>query len=157
LADVDAARFERETYERLVTPMPTFGIDAGYRRRDIPAGSFTGAPFANTLTAVWPDRELLFSVSVPVPLFDRQQEPRARSTGRSLLAQAKLGTARATVRSELESTWATYEAAQRAAATVATMSALIERDVEFVERAVRAGAFDALTRTQALRRLSETG
>jgi len=37
------------------------------------------------------------------------------------------------------------------------MSAAIDRDVTFVEQAVRAGAFDALQRTQALRRLLESG
>src|SRR5207244_798708 len=96
LAEIDAAKFERTTFERLATPMPTFGIDAGYTRRDIPTGAFSGTLFANTLTAIWPDRELVFNVSLPIPLFDRQQEPRARATGRILTAEAKLRTARAT-------------------------------------------------------------
>lgn len=157
LSEIDAAKFERQTFERLVTPMPTFGVDAGYTRRDIPSGAFSGNLFANTLTAIWPDRELVFNVSVPIPLFDRQQEPRARATGRLLTAEAKLRTARATVRSELESTWATVDAAQRAAQAVANMPSVIDRDTDFVEQAVRAGAFDALTRTQALRRLADTG
>lgn len=157
LSEIDAATFERETFERLITPMPTFGIDAGYTRRDIPGGTFSGSLFANTLTAIWPNRELVFNVSVPLPLFDRQQEPRARATGRLLTADAKLRTARTTVRSELESTWATVDAAQRAAEAVANLPAVIDRDANFVEQAVRAGAFDALTRTQALRRLAEAG
>jgi cobalt-zinc-cadmium efflux system outer membrane protein len=157
LSEIDGAKFERATFERLVTPMPTFGFDAGYTRRDIPSGAFTGSLFANTLTAVWPDRELVFNVSLPIPLFDRQQEPRARATGRLLTAEAKLRTTRATVRSELEETWATVDAAQRAADAVANMPAVIDRDTNFVEQAVRAGAFDALTRTQALRRLADTG
>lgn len=157
LSEIDAATFERQTFERLITPMPTFGIDAGYTRRDIPAGAFSGNLFANTLTAIWPDRELVLNMSVPLPLFDRQQEPRARATGRLLTAEAKLRTARSTVRSELESTWATIDAAQRAADAVANMPAVIDRDTTFVEQAVRAGAFDALTRTQALRRLVDTG
>ena len=96
-------------------------------------------------------------VNVSIPLFDRQQEPRARATGRLLAAEARLRATRATVRSELESTWATFEAAQRAAAAVANMLPVIDRDIGFVEQAVRAGAFDALTRTQALRRLIESG
>jgi len=157
LAEVDAARFEQATYERLANPMPTFGVDAGYSRRDIPAGSFSGIPFAGNLTALWPDRELVFNVSVPLPFFDRQQEPRARATGRLLTGEAKLRTVRAAVRSELESVWATYDAAQRAAQAVSTMPGVLDRDADFIEQAVRAGAFDALTRTQALRRLAETG
>jgi len=157
LSEIDAATFEGKMFERLIKPMPTFGIDAGYTRRDIPSGAFSGNLFANTLTAVWPDRELVFNMSVPIPLFDRQQEPRARATGRLLTAEAKLRMARATARSELESTWATVDAARRAADAVANMPAVIDRDADFVEQAVRAGAFDALTRTQALRRLADTG
>jgi cobalt-zinc-cadmium efflux system outer membrane protein len=157
VADVNAATLERETFERLALPMPTFGIDVGYTRRDIPIGSFSGTPFAPLLTAVWPDRELIFSVGVPLTVFDRQHEARARSTGRLLMAQAALRMARLTVLSELESTWATYDAAHQAATAVADMPALIARDDGFVEQAVRAGAFDSLARTQALRRLAETG
>jgi outer membrane protein, heavy metal efflux system len=156
-SEIDAAKFERETFERLITPMPTFGIDTGYTRRDIPSGSFSGNIFANTLMAIWPDREVVFSVNVPIPLFDRQQEPRARASGRLLTAEAKLRTARATVWSELEGTWATLEAAHRGAEAVANMPSLVERDTTFIEQALRVGAFDALTRTQALRRLAETG
>jgi hypothetical protein len=37
------------------------------------------------------------------------------------------------------------------------MDATIERDTSFVEQAVRAGAVDAVQRTQALRRLVESG
>lgn len=157
VAEIDAAKFEREMFERLVTPTPTFGLNSGSNRRDIPAGSFAGSPFAGALTANWPDRDLVFSVTVPLPFFDRQQEPRARATGRLLTGEAKLRTARATVRSELESAWATFAAAQRAVQASANMPTLIDRDTDFVEQAVRAGAFDALTRTLALRRLADSG
>jgi cobalt-zinc-cadmium efflux system outer membrane protein len=156
-AEVTAATFEGQMLARLVTPMPTLGLDVDSARRDIPAGAFTGDPFANSLSALWSDRELVFNMTVPVPVFDRQQEPRARATGRLLTAEARLETVRGTVRSELDSAWATFVAAQRAAQAVATMPALIDRDTDFVEQAVRAGAFDALTRTQALRRLTDTG
>jgi hypothetical protein len=40
---------------------------------------------------------------------------------------------------------------------VGLMPATIDRDVTFIEQAVRAGAFDSLQRTQALRRLVESG
>jgi cobalt-zinc-cadmium efflux system outer membrane protein len=156
-SDIDVARFEREMFERLAKPVPTFGIDGGYTRRDIPVGAFSGAPFASSLSAVWPDYELVFSATVPLSLFDRQLEPRARATGRVLAAEARLRTVRATVWSELEAAWAAAEAAQGAVRAVAGMPALIDRDAAFVEQAVRAGAFDALSRTQALRRLTDSG
>ncbi len=156
-AEVEAAKSERELFERLVTPTPTFGMTYGFQRRDIPLGSFAGAALANALTAVWPDRELTFTVTVPMPFFDRQQESRARATGRMLAAEAKLRSARADVRTELASTWADLQAATRSLEAVASMPATIDRDVNFVEQAVRAGAFDAVQRTQALRRLIEAG
>ena len=157
LAEIDAATFERQMFERLVTPMPTFGLSTGYNRRDIPAGSFSGTPLAAPLTANWVDRDLTFSLSLPLPLFDRQLEPRARATGRLLTAEARLRTARAGVRTELESTWNAYDAAARTLQAVADTPTIIERDAGFVEQAVRAGAFDAMTRYVALRRLEETG
>jgi len=156
-AELDAAKFEQQLFARLVTSTPTFGLAYGYQRRDIPAGSFSGGPFASALTAAWPDRELTFNVSLPLPFFDRQQEPRAKATGRILTADAKLQSARADVRAELASAWADLQAASRALEAVASMPATIDRDVSFVEQAVRAGAFDAVQRTQALRRLVEAG
>jgi hypothetical protein len=89
-AEFEAAKSEREMFERLVTPAPSLGMAYGYQRRDIPSGSFSGTPFANSLTALWPDRELTFNVSLGIPFFDRQQEPRATATGRILAAEAKM-------------------------------------------------------------------
>ena len=157
LAEIDAATFERETFARLVRPMPTFGLSSGYNRSEIPTGSFSGTPFAGTLRANWPDRDLVFNVSLPIPLFDRQVEPRARATGRLLTAEARARTARADVRTELESAWAAFDAATRALQAVADTPTLIDRDAGFVEQAVRAGAFDAVTRSLALRRLDDAG
>jgi outer membrane protein TolC len=73
------------------------------------------------------------------------------------MAEAKLRTARADVRAELASSWATLQAAARALQRVAPTGAMIDRDVTFVEQAVGAGAFDTLTRTLELRRLQEAG
>jgi outer membrane protein, heavy metal efflux system len=156
-AEVDAAMFERETYERLVAPAPTFGLNGGYTRSEIPQGSFRGLALAAPLSATWPDRELVFTASLPLPFFDRQQEPRARATARLLSGEADMRAARATVHSELESTWAALDSATRAAQAVANVPALVDRDADFVEQAVRAGAFDAVMRTQALRRLLDAG
>jgi hypothetical protein len=144
-------------FERLVTPAPTFGIAYGFQRRDIPSGAFSGTLTASSLTALWPDRELTFNVNIGIPWFDRQQEPRARATGRILAAEAPRERVRADVRTELVSAWATFQAASRSLAMVGLMPATIDRDVTFIEQAVRAGAFDSLQRTQALRRLVESG
>lgn len=156
-AELSAAQFERQVAERLMTPMPTFGLDAGNQRRDIPAGSFQGVPLFPSVSATWTDPEVSFNIAVPIPLFDRQREPRARATARILAAQAQVAVARADVRSELGSAWEALQAARRALQAVAVIPALVDRDITFVDQAVRAGAFDALTRTQALRRLDESG
>jgi cobalt-zinc-cadmium efflux system outer membrane protein len=156
-AEVQAARFERQVSERLMRPMPTFGVDAGTQRREIPLGSFTGQPFTPTLSARWRDPEVSFSVTVPIPLFDRQREARARATARILEAEAQLAVVRSMVRNELQAAWEQLQAAQRAWQAVAATTAMIDRDTTFVEQAVRAGAFDAVTRTQTLRRLEEAG
>ncbi len=156
-AELDAARFEQRMFERLAKPMPTFGIEFGSQRRDIPAGSFSGAPFAGSLTAVWPDRELGMNISVPLPVFDKQQESRARSTGRILTAEAELRVVRADVRSELEISWLALQSATRAAQAVSGTRELVDRDAGFLDQAVRAGALDAVARSISLRRLEEAG
>jgi cobalt-zinc-cadmium efflux system outer membrane protein len=156
-ADVDAARFEDQTFERLVIPPVTFGVDYGRQRTDIPLGAFSGVPVAGGLKANWNDADLAFSVGVPIPLFNRQREPRARATARILAAEARLRAVRADVWSELETTWAALRAAARAFESVAPTSTIVDRDAMFVEQAVRAGQFDAITRSLALRRLEEAG
>jgi cobalt-zinc-cadmium efflux system outer membrane protein len=154
-AEIDAATFERQTFERLVKPIPTFGLASAYNRRDIPVGSFSGAPFANSLMSNWSEPEILFNVSLPIPLFDRQLEPRARATGRLVAAEARAQRVRADVRAELESAWVALESAAGALQGVGDTSLLIDRDAGFIDQAVRAGQFDAVTRSFALRRLEE--
>lgn len=157
LAEIDAARFERETFERLTRGPVTLGLDYGRERREIPLGGFTGTPLAGGLTASWADSDLVFNVTVPLPLFNRQLEPRARATGRLLSAEAALQRVRADVSTEIRSAWDAFVAAARAVQTVAATPAILNRDAGFVEQAVRAGQFDATTRVIALRRLEDAG
>ena len=157
MAEIDAARFERDTFARLTRGPLTLGLDYGRERRDIPAGSFGGAPFASGLTASWADSDLVFNVTVPLPWFNRQLEPRARATGRLLAAEAALQRVRADVSAEIHVAWDTLVAAARAVQTVAATPAILNRDAGFIEQAVRAGQFDATTRVIALRRLEDAG
>jgi hypothetical protein len=105
-AEVRAAQLERQMFERLVMPMPTFGVDYGRQRRDIPVGSFAGAPVAGALSANWTDIDVVLNVGLPLPLFSRQRENRARATGRIHAAEAKVRLVRADVQSELNANWA---------------------------------------------------
>lgn len=157
MSEVDAARLERETFERLTRGPVTLGLDYGRERRDIPAGSFSGAPFASGLTANWADSDLVFNVTVPLPFSNRQLEPRARATGRMLAAEAALRRVRADVNAELQSARDAFVAAARVVQTVAATPGILNRDAGFIEQAVRAGQFDATTRVIALRRLEDAG
>lgn len=157
MAEINAARFERDTFERLSRGPLTFGLEYGRERRDIPAGRFTGAPFAGGLSANWPDSDLVFNVIAPLPLFNRQLEPRARATGRILAAEAALQRVRADAGAELRLAWDALVAANRVAQSVAATPAILNRDAGFIEQAVRAGQFDATTRVIALRRLEDAG
>lgn len=157
VSDIEAARFERDVFNRLATGPVTFGLEYGQERREIPAGRFSGSLLANGLSAKWSDSELMFTVMVPLPLFNRQLEPRARATGRLLAAEPALRRVRADVNAELGSAWDALVAAARALQSVLATSAILSRDVDFVEQAVRAGLFDATTRVVTLRRLEEAG
>ena len=156
-ADLETAHFEQQMFERLVNSPLTFGIDYGRKQSDIPLGAFTGVPLTGGLKANWTDSDLVFSVSVPVPMFNRQREPRARATARILTAEARVRAARADVRNEMETAWVAFQTAARALETVTGTSAIVDRDASFIEQAVRAGQFDATTRALALRRIEEAG
>jgi cobalt-zinc-cadmium efflux system outer membrane protein len=157
LSDIDAAQFERQVFDRLARSPVTFGLDYAQERREIPLGRLSGSPSASGLSAKWPDSELVFNVTVPLPLFNRQLESRARATGRVLIAEATLRRVRADVAAELRSAWDALVAASSALQRVSATPVILSRDVEFVEQAVRAGLFDATTRVTMLRRLEEAG
>ncbi|HXE79943.1 MAG TPA: TolC family protein [Vicinamibacterales bacterium] len=157
MSEVEAARLEREVFERLARGPITFGLDYTRERREIPRGRFSGAALAGGLAANWLDSDLAFSVTVPLPLFNRQLEPRARATARILAAEATLRRVRADVTAELSSAWEALVAAARAVQSVSGTAAILDRDVKFVEQAVRAGQFNAITRVITLRRLEEAG
>jgi outer membrane protein TolC len=156
-AELRAARLELTTYERMMLPVPTLGVDYSTSRRDIPAGSFSGSSGVEDLSANWTDAELGFSVTVPLPLFDRQTQPRAKASARMFAATAQLDAARADVRAELGASWATLQAAANALDAVAQTPTVIERDFTLLEQALRAGEIDAVARAQSLRRLQDAG
>jgi cobalt-zinc-cadmium efflux system outer membrane protein len=94
---------------------------------------------------------------VPLPVFDRQQLAKVEATARIAEAEARFSTTTATVGAELEGAWARIAAAREAYAALAGAPAIIEREFELLERAVRAGALDAVAQAQAIRRLLDAG
>jgi outer membrane efflux protein len=74
-----------------------------------------------------------------------------------LVAEATLRRVRAEASAELRSAWERLVTAARALQSVLGTSAILNRDVDLVEQAVRAGFFDSTTRVIALQRLEEAG
>ena len=155
-AELRAARRELDTYMRLIWPIPTLGVDYAYRRRDIAVGSFSG-PGASALSANWVDNEVGFSLTLPLPLFDRQTQGRAKASARIFAAEARLASVRADVRAQLATAWSSLTAASGAFDALAGTSAIIERQFTLLDRALRAGVLDAVARTLAIRRLEDAG
>jgi cobalt-zinc-cadmium efflux system outer membrane protein len=153
-SELDAARLTLSLHERLVWPIPTLSLGYGWQRRDLPPGAFASAP---GLSASWTDQELSFGLSFPLPLFERQREPRARAFARIQSAQAALRVAWGGARARLATSWTGFRTAADALRELSGTPAILNREFDLIERAVRAGALDALARAQALRRLSEAG
>lgn len=153
-ADVRAARLQLKTYNRMIWPTLTLRVSYGYRRRDIPDGSFMG-PSAAGLSALWTDTEVAFSLGLPIPVFDLKQPERAQASSRIMSSEARLAAVRADVREELTAAWTQLAAAAEAYQRVATTPKIIDREFELLDKAMRAGALDAVSRAFAVRRLQE--
>lgn len=153
-AELRAARFELATQERTIWPELTVGTFYGYKRRDIPVGSFQGSAGAG-LSARWADTELGFKLQFPLPVFERRQTERARASSRIFLAEVQLQKTQADVRQELESSWATLQATQKAFDELAKTREIIDREFDLLDKSFRAGALDAVARAIAVRRLQE--
>ncbi len=154
-AELAAARHEQRAADRSAWQPITLGAEVGRARQEIPPGSFQGIAGASDLSARWSDWELMFSVAVPLPLFDRQLEARAESSAKATRAEARLRVVRAEVRGELEDAWASLVAAAAAYAALRDVPEIIDREFALLEKALRAGAMDAVSRAQSLRRLEE--
>lgn len=156
LADLDAATHERVLYERLVIPMPTVGVSYAVHQNEIPTGSFSGAALPG-LGAAWTDRQATLTLSVPIPSFDRQTAGRVQAGARIANAEAHARVVRAQVGAELATALIAYRAAADSYAALAPTAEVLERDLALLDKSMKAGAIDAVTRAVALRRLAEIG
>jgi cobalt-zinc-cadmium efflux system outer membrane protein len=156
-AELVAARHAHRAANRSVLQPITLGAELGRAHQDIPAGSFDGVAGSGDLSARWIDWELMFSLAVPLPVFDRQVEARAESSAQATRAGARLRVVRAEVRAELDEAWASLDAAAGAHSALQDVPEIIEREFKLLEKALRAGAMDAVIRAQSLRRLEEAG
>ena len=151
-ADVKAAQLDVALQDRLVIPQPTLGAEFGLVRRGIPSSAFMG-PAAANLSANWTDSDLGFTLSVPIPVLERNHESRTRAQVRALGAEAKLTRLRADVRTEIEGALSALRSASAGYQALAKTTELVDRDFLLLDKTVRAGALDAVARALALRRL----
>jgi len=153
-ADLDAARATATAERRAARPDVTFGVDVGRARNQVPAGAFASDP---DLDAAWSDWEVSFQLSLPLPLFDRNRRARADARARVLDAEAALALARADVRAEIELARAQLAAAIEAVEAAADVPQIVEREIDLLDKALRAGALDLADWSQQARRLEEVG
>ncbi len=154
LLEVEAARLLLEAEERRAWPQPTLALGYGVARHDIPPGSFSTSP---ALSAAWIDQDLALSLSAPLPIFDANIEARSAAANEFERAQVRLAMVRADVRHDIGADAAALVSALAAFAELRGTPALIVREYELLDRAIRAGSSDLATRTTLLRRLDEAG
>lgn len=155
-AALRAARLELVTYERLAWPQPALKLSFAQEHHEIPAGSFLrrGQP---GLSALWDEQALGLSLSLPLPLFDRQKDARARTRARLAQLELHLQSVRLDVRTELDGAQAALRTATETLAALRPTHEIIERELRLLEKAVQAGALDAVARSLVMRRLEEAG
>lgn len=153
-AELDAARLAAEAERQAARLAVTVGIEAGRTRHDIPSGAFASAP---TLTGSWSEWEVALSLSVPLPIIDRNRVARAATNADALVADARLTRMRADVRRNI------IEAQARLAAAIAAVNAaveipqIIERESQLLDKALRAGGIELASFAQQAHRLVEVG
>lgn len=155
-AELRAVRFEHASLSRQVWPAPTFGVELGRTDWIIDPTGFAGMA-AGDLSASWTEWQVGVSLKIALPLFDRRADERADATGRSEEAAARVRFERVAVRAELYDAWAALRSASDTYAEMRDVPSIITRELDLYDKALRAGAIDALTRAQGLRRLEESG
>ncbi len=153
-AELDAARLLADAERRAARPNVTVGIEGGHARHDIPAGAFATQP---ALTGQWSEWEIAVSLSVPLPLFDRNRVARATTTADVLDAEARLTLVRADVASSLQEARARLVAAIDAVNAAADVPQIIERESVLLDKALRAGGIELAAFAQLAQRLVEVG
>jgi cobalt-zinc-cadmium efflux system outer membrane protein len=152
--ELDAARLAAEAEHQATRPEVTLGIEAGRTRHDIPAGAFASAP---TLIGSWSEWEVALSLSVPLPIFDRNRVARATANADVLAAAARLIRMRADVRRNIIEAQGRLAAAIDAVNAAAEIPQIIERESQLLDKALRVGGIELASFAQQAHRLMEVG
>ena len=153
-AELDAARLVAEAEHKAARPGVTFGIEAGRTGHDIPAGAFASMP---ALTGAWNEWEIAVSLSVPLPVFDRNRVARASADADVLAADARLAGVRADARRGIAEAQARLAAAVDAVNAASDVPTIIDRELQLLDKALRAGGIELGAFALQAHRLVEVG
>ena len=153
-AQLDAARRVAEAERRAVVPGVTVGVELERARHDVPTGTFAAAP---GLTGAWSEWELGVQLSVPLPLVERNRAARVAAAAEVRSLQAQLAALRMDVRAEIATAHARLSAAISAMDAAADIPPILDREVQLLDKALRAGGIEFAAWAQQAHRLVEVG
>jgi len=153
-AQLDAARLAADAERRAAIPGVTVGVELERARHDIPGGTFAAAP---GLGGTWSEWELGLELSVPLPLVDRNRAARVAASADVRSWQARLAEVRMDVRAEIAAAQARLSAAISAMDAAADIPPILDREVQLLDKALRAGGIEFSTWAQQAHRLVEVG
>ena len=153
-AQLDAARLAAEAEHRAAIPGVTFGVELERARHDIPVGTFGAAP---ALGGAWSEWGLGVQLSVPLSFVDRNRSARAAANADVRSLQAHLAEVRMDVRAEIAVAQARLSAAISAMNAAADIPPILDREVQLLDKALRAGGLEFSSWAQQVHRLVEVG
>jgi cobalt-zinc-cadmium efflux system outer membrane protein len=154
VAELDAARAMAQAEHLATVPEITLGVALDHAQHDVPAGAFASLP---SLAGAWKEWEFSVQLSMPLPLFARNRVARADATAQVVMAEARLAQIRADVRTSVAESRARLTSAVEAADAAAEIPQVIQREIELLDKALRAGSLDLASWAQQARRLAEAG
>ncbi len=154
VAELDAARHAVTAERKAARPDVTIGLEVGRARQDIPAGAFATDP---TLTGTWNEWELAIQLSVPLPLVDRNRIARANASADVLGIEARLARVRADVRASIVAVHVRLAAAIDGITVAADIPEIIDREVQLLDKGLRAGGIEFSAWAPQAHRLVEVG
>jgi outer membrane protein TolC len=154
VAQLEAARLAATAEQRAAISGVTVGVDLEHARHDIPGGTFATAP---GLAGTWGEWELGLQLSVPLPLVDRNRSARANANADVRTLQARLVEVRMDVRAEIATAQGQLSGALAAIDAAADIPPILDREVQLLDRALRAGGIELSSWAQQAHRLVEIG
>jgi len=153
-AQLDAAQRAADAERRAAMPGVTVGVELERARHDIPGGAFAAAP---GLRGTWSEWALGLQLSVPLPLVDRNRAARVAADVDVRSLQSRLAALRMDVRAEIATAQSRLSGAIAAMDAAADIPSILDREVQLLDKALRAGGIEFSSWAQQAHRLAEVG